>query len=732
MKKEFGQLFMKFFLPYISVLLIVFCFVYVAYTTAFNEIESNAISMQNAYLQQSKSVLDRRFTEVTDAVFQVRSLRSVEAFKDLTYDEVEADYLQAYNLRSELEDLWFRNEIIKGYYVIFRHSKVIASPNGLYYYDQLNELALAVEGMDNEDLWEVIFSEFYLGNILHSRKMDVFKSEVQGIAIVMSLGYNYEKSDGVVYMVMDGDLLKENMIPFTESFNGNFFILDEGGEILLSMNESYGLTDSGHLDHEVIDNEAVVVMDQSETIPYTYMLIQPREKVFEEIRSMRKTINLLGIVLVILGIFVSGILARKNSLPVANLMSHNELLTKRVNLQLPHLRTTFLERWLTGAYGSKDEIMAVIDLLNTSYIGSHYCVLVIDYDEHIDLLNNTDSHNLKQLEMKRLEIKDVIVNQIFEAEYIHDIDHDKLAIIMVGEQGSYDVFHQWVIEKISECNLAFDALSISDIHYGIGNIYEEIMDVSLSLNNALDALTISVGSGEGSVFWFEDIGDNADTYYYPIEIESRIVNGTRAGESEMVIQTIRDVFNKNLVERNLDNVLMKALVFDLWGTLNKLRERNVEGNHDVNTLIDSAYEQLQMLSDLERIQMYKKTIVSVANYYQEERSKKQDNMMASIVTYIGNHMEEPDFGLQTIADAFGISYKYVSKMFKAFSGVKFSDYLEDIRMKQVESLLIETDLPVQEVYRRCGYYSNNTFGKAFKRRHGISASVYRQQSLINQ
>lgn len=172
---------------------------------------------------------------------------------------------------------------------------------------------------------------------------------------------------------------------------------------------------------------------------------------------------------------------------------------------------------------------------------------------------------------------------------------------------------------------------------------------------------------------------------------------------------------------------MNALIYDVWGTLNKIRDRSIDHKSCVNELINEAYEKMLSRSDLEKIQLFKKTIIAVSDYYKEERTKKQDNIMVGINDYIKANIGNSEFGLQTIADKYKLSYKYVSKLFKEYNGSTFSEYLENIRMNEIDKLLIETKASVRDIYTQCGYYSSNTFGKAFKRRHGVSASIFRNK-----
>lgn len=81
--------------------------------------------------------------------------------------------------------------------------------------------------------------------------------------------------------------------------------------------------------------------------------------------------------------------------------------------------------------------------------------------------------------------------------------------------------------------------------------------------------------------------------------------------------------------------------------------------------------------------------------------------------------------LESVAQRFGLSPAYLSRIFPQVTGVRFHDYLLGVRVAKAKQLLLETDLLVAEVAERTGFESQTSFGRAFLRLVGVSPRRFR-------
>ncbi len=96
-----------------------------------------------------------------------------------------------------------------------------------------------------------------------------------------------------------------------------------------------------------------------------------------------------------------------------------------------------------------------------------------------------------------------------------------------------------------------------------------------------------------------------------------------------------------------------------------------------------------------------------------------------IVDYLNRHYDQP----HTIADIsrrFFISPSYFCKSFKDSTGFTFTEYLNNVRIKEARSLLVDTELKVAHIAERVGFDSLTHFGRVFKEITSLSPLKYRR------
>ncbi len=96
-----------------------------------------------------------------------------------------------------------------------------------------------------------------------------------------------------------------------------------------------------------------------------------------------------------------------------------------------------------------------------------------------------------------------------------------------------------------------------------------------------------------------------------------------------------------------------------------------------------------------------------------------------VAAYIRRHYAEP-LTLGDIAAKFYVSGFYLSHRFRAVTGATLSDYIRDTRIRNVQTLLVSTSVPVTEAAMRCGFTSFSQFNRSFRAAVGISPSQYRR------
>lgn len=100
--------------------------------------------------------------------------------------------------------------------------------------------------------------------------------------------------------------------------------------------------------------------------------------------------------------------------------------------------------------------------------------------------------------------------------------------------------------------------------------------------------------------------------------------------------------------------------------------------------------------------------------------------ISQITGYINNNYSD-DINLQDLSEKFYISPYYFSRTFKKVSGLSFIEYLNNVRIKEAQKLLLNTNMSIMEVCEAVGYKSNTHFGRVFKKITGMSPLAYKKE-----
>ena len=97
-----------------------------------------------------------------------------------------------------------------------------------------------------------------------------------------------------------------------------------------------------------------------------------------------------------------------------------------------------------------------------------------------------------------------------------------------------------------------------------------------------------------------------------------------------------------------------------------------------------------------------------------------------MIAYIQTHFQEK-LSLEKIAAQANISRNSCLSCFRRVLGVSPLEYVIEQRLEWALHLLISSDLTITEVANDCGFGDASYFGKAFRRRLGLTPSQYRER-----
>ncbi len=107
--------------------------------------------------------------------------------------------------------------------------------------------------------------------------------------------------------------------------------------------------------------------------------------------------------------------------------------------------------------------------------------------------------------------------------------------------------------------------------------------------------------------------------------------------------------------------------------------------------------------------------------------KGKSEIIQKVERYVEEHIAE-DFGRDDIARALFFNSAYLSRMFKAETGISLNEFVGKIRMREAKRLLDTTNLSISLAASKTGYSNFSYFTKQFKEAYGITPSEYKKRS----
>lgn len=120
------------------------------------------------------------------------------------------------------------------------------------------------------------------------------------------------------------------------------------------------------------------------------------------------------------------------------------------------------------------------------------------------------------------------------------------------------------------------------------------------------------------------------------------------------------------------------------------------------------------------------TLRRVRTFFAESRREKQKGDMERAREFMKDNFNNPELTLKTVADHVGFNEKYFSTRFTKECGCTFITYLNDLRIKRAQELLVRTNMKMYEISDSVGYASVEYFNHMFKKKLGISPRDFRQ------
>lgn len=262
--------------------------------------------------------------------------------------------------------------------------------------------------------------------------------------------------------------------------------------------------------------------------------------------------------------------------------------------------------------------------------------------------------------------------------------------------------------------------------FGISNLYEEEHQMKQAYAEAVSAAKDGFYQEEQYCILPEQIGSYVDVSVNLEAVSKELSHYIELGDYVNGKRIVEELFQR-MKQTDPDTIraCMKALLDRLFIYVKEFQ-----------VVIHSKEKEYEMylhyIGTCTELKSYMLHILHIAiDYIQSERKKGSQARIDIAKKYMKQHYME-SITLNDLADYVELNPSYFSNLFKVETGVNFSDYLLEIRMDMAKRLLRDPKHKIYEVGNLVGYEDVVSFGRAFKKKIGMSPKEYRNSVYLSE
>lgn len=748
---------------YICILLIPVFFNFAIYQRTITLIREEINVANSALLSEIRRGMDNilRTMEMIGTDIMVNG--EVQALAEKTMPFTDQDYYQALQLRGSLKQMHLSKNDISTFYVYFKRSDYVVAADmntdSRRFYTALHES----NSMSYEE-WRAILDQDFHGQYV-PMPVKRQKNNVQETVAYINTILQGTEEEAVIVILVDTSTLEQQLRTIGDLSQGTFYIVDNLDRTIYSNDEqrekftfSYkDFTEMKGVSYTELEKEPVVVeYETSEYANWKYIYVTPENIFLQKVQYIKQFIVIDLLLCLALGGVIIFLFAKKNYMPLELLMQkfkteygyekesgENEYqfiekmaavtkkeqqdITDQLKAQNNVIRQSILAELLHGKIDtSVQSAEQWARDYQISFISDQFVVMIF-YIEDVEELF-PEEQDLAPAQ--RYQLMQFIVTNIAEevmqevgSGVVCEVDHVMAGIVSLRSNPQPAL--RAVAEKIQDSILEYFQMemtvAISGIHVGLGQVH-------IGFEEAIQALQYRMLLGSQEVIFYQDIqASRGGQYEYPLETEQALVTQIKAGNYEAVDKVIDQVYEKNFQSRHLSVDMAKCLLFDLVGTVMKTIPQTGEMSY-ISRVAELSAEIGRESAHLV-VQHLKQVLAQLCEAVNNKAQPRENDLREKAEAYIAQHYTDEALGVASIAQLFGMTPSYVSKLFRDAAGMSLPDYILRVRMEQAKKLIEEDRMQrqtFQEIAQRVGFSNVRTFSRQFKKYTGVTPGTYRE------
>ncbi|ULL18510.1 AraC family transcriptional regulator [Paenibacillus sp. H1-7] len=745
------------------------------YAKVEQSLEKSANRSNTAMLEQLQLSLDTKLAEVDNLMRQVVLNPKLDYLLKIPAD---ADSVDKYRLVEFMKDNMNRyrsmvSSFIFDYYVYFASSDTIVNADFLTDSRTFYDNTYQFQNMTYDKWMKELLSAPHKMAYMPVTALESNPSSAAGTEYIPDDVVIYAQSLplrsqtdilGNFIVLIDVSHIKQQFAQLEAASQSSIYIVDHTGRTIMSTSDTPLPGDlmqrieqnTGPFDYQIGGVNQLVSFTSSQKAGWKYVSVTPSDVFMKQVHQIQNWSIGLLLLCLIAGLPAVFAMAYRNYKPLQKTVNaimrgkdmigrpasneyefiretiegsiHEEKnLRSLLAQQTPVIRANYLSRLVRGymdvnVSADSEETLKFMEL---TFVSDRFAVLLVQIE---DISRFSDQESEQQWALVRFIVSNIGVElaQRHHQGFAVELDRDRLAFLINLDKERVHRADADVRDIADSLNSVITHRFRIDITVAAGALHQGAGAIRDSYPEALAALEYRIIKGKNAVIHFQDIADAKQHYYYPLDIESQLINFVRSGDSDSVGKLLDTIYAMNFDSTHMTPDLGKCLFFNVTSTLLKVINST---NTNQDEVLGADFDPIKEIFSHPTVEgMHRKTkelFETLTRSFKVERSDHSSQLFHDIVSMVERDLHDPNLGLALIADRFGMTPQYISTFFKKHQGQNLLDYMTRKRIDKAKRLMESRELTNAHIAQQVGYTNDVVFIRAFKKLEGITPGKYR-------
>lgn len=738
-------------ISYVAVSLITVFFNFIAYVKIDGSVERQNERYVSEMLENRRTDIDNFTNLVSNVAIEISQRQTVRKLA-FTRDELKDEKMMM--VHDVLNDLNV-------------YKKLENEFDGIYIYFYNTDYCISMAGANGADLYyETNIKEY---GISKAEWLKLMQDKQSGKYAVLSNGtkdtityfysvYSVERFVPFATIAVEADVKKLLNSSSNPSYNGNFYICTEDGDIIggdAEKNENARkIADEYGIERGVRNFKGGLTMicTESDGNGWKYFYLVDNSVFKKLIRSARADIAFFNFVGILIMLLVAKLLVKFNYNPIRKIIdaiggNHNARVSEyqelgnkitsvmRENTEVNHriksfdsdfVREALLTRLLTETPSEAEKIEILETLKNAGIVFPYakFAVLLIYIDINLDMFFDGEGDAEGDYRLARVALINIL-DEVFEGRCkinYCDLNGSLCCIANLdGGQQTEDVVKKlgWVRKLVLEnLNINFTV--------GMSNICSGTDDLGVCFAEASECMKERLYDSAG-IICYSDLEKKNHTEYCLTGIkEGQILEYLRSGNANSAIHALDSLFDEKIISKIGSFYAMKSILYNLIIIINRAFGQMGD---DINEKISGILQKIDKIENKSDVENLQNDIYSVIEYGCAQNGKEITNridiLMKKAKEYVDANYADINLSVTAVAQNIDVSLQYLSTNFKKNYKIGLAEYITLVRIEHAKELLTETNISISDIAERVGYVNSRSFFRSFMRIVGTSPKGYR-------